>query len=152
MKSKKNVFIQISSDFKPKAWNKRTEHTLCMIKPYAQLVKGGGHASILLTFLCNFTILATQRGGAMAQCPPLNTALAVGLFQCSLLKMVQCLYFHIFILNTIVSSALLKLRLCKNLYSKSFLNGEICVPFSRNQFVVALHYVQFLVAEFVFAL
>ena len=43
---------------------KRTEHALCVIKPYAQLPKGGGgHASILPTFLCNFAILANQRGG-----------------------------------------------------------------------------------------
>ena len=41
-----------------------------MIKRYAQLARGGGgHASILLTFLYNFTVLATQRG-AMAQCSP----------------------------------------------------------------------------------
>ena len=56
------------------------------------------------------------------------------------------------LLNTIVCSALLKLRLCKNLYSKTFLNSEICVRFSSNQFVVALYYFQFLVAEFVLAL
>ena len=38
------------------------------------LQRGEGHASILLTFLCNFAILATQRG-AMAQRSPLNTPL-----------------------------------------------------------------------------
>ena len=56
------------------------------------------------------------------------------------------------LLTTIVCSALLKLRLCKNLYSKIFLKSEICVRFSSNQLVVALYYFQFLVAEFVFAL
>ena len=50
--------------------------------------------------------------------------------------MVQCLYFHIFIFNTIACSALLKLRLCKNLHSKTLLNTEICVRFSSNQIVV----------------
>ena len=30
----------------------------------------GGHASILLTFLCNFAILATQRGGHGPMAPP----------------------------------------------------------------------------------
>ena len=35
---------------------------------------------------------------------------------------------------------------------KKFLNSEICVRFSSNQFVVAQYYFQFLVAEFVFAL
>ena len=39
-------------------------------KPDTQLAKGEGHASILLTFLCNFAILATQRGATMAQWPP----------------------------------------------------------------------------------
>ena len=35
----------------------------------------GGHASILLTFLCNFAILATQRGGPWPNAPPPNTPL-----------------------------------------------------------------------------
>ena len=39
--------------------------------------KGGGHASILLSFLYKFAILATQK--AMAQCPPLNTPQSVKL-------------------------------------------------------------------------
>ena len=34
------------------------------------LQRGGGHASILLTLLCNFAILATQRGGPLGQWPP----------------------------------------------------------------------------------
>ena len=52
-------------------------------KPDAQLAKGGGgggHASILLTFLCNFAILATQRGGPWPNGPlkyaPGNTCTA----------------------------------------------------------------------------
>ena len=58
-KKKKKVFTQISSH---------------VFEPYLQtlmpnLQRGGAHASILLTFLCNFAILATQRG-AMAQWPP----------------------------------------------------------------------------------
>ena len=68
MKSKKKrsslkfrpIFHPKSGDFEPKA----------------QLAKGGGHASILLTFLCNFAILATQRGGHGSM-PPLNTPLFV---------------------------------------------------------------------------
>ena len=58
----------------------------------------------------------------------------------------------VFVLNTIVCSALFKLRLCKHLYSKTLLNSEIHERFSSNQFVVALYYFQFLVAEFMFAL
>ena len=41
-----------------------------MIKPYAQLAKEGGHAAILHTILCNYTILATQRGEAWSNGPP----------------------------------------------------------------------------------
>ena len=43
---------------------------------------------------------------------------AVGLFQCSLAE--DGVMFVLFILNTIVCNTLLKLRLCKNLYSKTF--------------------------------
>ena len=79
MKSKKKVFTQIWSDFSPKRGCKPKANTqniaLCVIKAYAQLAQGGGHAAILHTILCNYAILPTQRG-AMAQFPPpLNTAL-----------------------------------------------------------------------------
>ena len=77
---------------------------------------------------------------------------AVGLFQGSLAEDGTMFVLSYFLLNTIVCSALFKLRLCKNLHSKTFLNTEICVRFSSNQFVVALYYFQFLVVEFVFAL
>ena len=44
-------------------------------KPDAQLAKGEGHASILLTLLCNVAILATQRGGGHGpMAPPPNYA------------------------------------------------------------------------------
>ena len=79
VKSKKKVFTQIWSEFSPKRGckPKRNEQNIafCVIKPYAQLAKGG-HAAILHTILCNYTILATQRG-LMAQWPPLNTPLDV---------------------------------------------------------------------------
>ena len=62
-KTKKKVFTQISShfspnsgDFEPKAW--------------CPTCKGGWHASILLTFLCNYAILATQSGGHGPMAPP----------------------------------------------------------------------------------
>ena len=49
---------------------------LCVIKPYAQLAKGGGGlAAILHTILCNYTILAIQKGGHGPKAPPLNTPL-----------------------------------------------------------------------------
>ena len=35
-----------------------------------KLQRGGGHATILHTGYANYTILATQRGGGMAQWPP----------------------------------------------------------------------------------
>ena len=78
--------------------------------------------------------------------------IAVGLFQCSSVEDGTMFLLSFFVLNTIVCSALFELLLCKNLYSKAFLNSEICVRFSSNQFVVALYYFQFFVAEFVFAL
>ena len=48
------IFRPKSGDCEPKAW--------------CPTCKGEGHASTLLTFLCNFAILATQRGGSIA--PP----------------------------------------------------------------------------------
>ena len=73
-KKKKKVFAKIQSDFsaeirnskvfsaqnqKPKNFSELTQ--ISCRKPDAQLTKGGGgHASILLTLLCNFAILATQ--------------------------------------------------------------------------------------------
>ena len=50
------IFSPKSGDFEPKA--------LC------PTCKGVGHASILLTFLCNYAILATQRGGYVPMSPP----------------------------------------------------------------------------------
>ena len=52
--------------------------------------------------------------------------------------MVQCLYFHVFVLNTIVYSALLKLRLCKNLYSKTFLIANLCALLQQSIFSCAV--------------
>ena len=46
------------------------DQTLC-----PTCIGGGGHASILLTFLCNFAILATQRGGNGTMALPLYTPL-----------------------------------------------------------------------------
>ena len=79
--------------------------------------------------------------------------IAVGLFQSSLAEDgIPCLYFDISVLNTIVCSALFKLRLCKNLYSKTFKDSEICLRSSSSPFAVGLYRFQFLVAEFMFAL
>ena len=57
-------FAQNHLNFQPKAWCPTYKG-------------GGGHASILLTFLCNFAILANQRSA------PLNTPLIM-----------VCLYYH----------------------------------------------------------
>ena len=53
------IFRPKSGDFEPKAW--------C---PTCKGGGGGGHASILLTFLCNFAILPTQRGGSHGPMAP----------------------------------------------------------------------------------
>ena len=68
-KKKKKVFTQGPSRFSSELTQISSQ------KPDAQLTKGGGHASILLTLLCNFAILATQRGGHGTMVPPLNTPL-----------------------------------------------------------------------------
>ena len=62
-KKKKKVFTQGPSRFSPELT------PISSRKPDAQLTKGG-HASILLTLLCNFAILATQRGGPWHNAPP----------------------------------------------------------------------------------
>ena len=66
-KKKKKVFTQGPSRFSPELTQISSQKPESLM---ANLPRGGGHASILLTLLCNFAILATQRGGAMAQWPP----------------------------------------------------------------------------------
>ena len=79
-KKKKKVFIQISSDFSPKSeyWpgKKRTEHTLFVIKAYAQLPRGG--ASMPQFCLLFYAILQSWQpkgGGPWHNAPPLHTPL-----------------------------------------------------------------------------
>ena len=88
-KKKKKVFAKIQSDFSAEIRNSKLFSTQNQViskkkknrfspeltqissrKPDAQFTKGGGHASILLTLLCNFAILATQRGGPWHNGPP----------------------------------------------------------------------------------
>ena len=57
-----------------KAYRKRTEHSLCMIKPYAQLAEGGPCLNFAY-FSMQFCNPGDPKGGAMAQWPPLNTPL-----------------------------------------------------------------------------
>ena len=82
---KKKVFTQISSDFKPKRGCKPRRNAQNIPFVWSNLMPNlqrGGHASFLHTILCNYTILATQRGGHGAMPPPLNTPLV----------MMQCFY------------------------------------------------------------
>ena len=53
-----------------------TEHTLCVIKAYAQLAKGRAVPQFCILF---YAVLQSWRpkGGAIAQCPPLNTPLVI---------------------------------------------------------------------------
>ena len=66
-KKKKKVFTQGPSRFSPELTQISSQKPESLMP---NLQRGGGHASILLTLLCNFAILATQRGGAMAQWSP----------------------------------------------------------------------------------
>ena len=97
-KTKKKVFTQILSHFSPKIrWRAKKKRSSLKFRPIfrpnsgeeqkkrsslkiswfqaqSQMPNlqrgGGGHASILLTFLCNFAILATQRGRPWPNGPP----------------------------------------------------------------------------------
>ena len=71
-KKKKMVFTQGPPRFSPELTQISSQ------KPESLMpnLQRGGHASILLTLLCNFAILATQRGGPWPNGPPLNTPLA----------------------------------------------------------------------------
>ena len=72
-KKKKKVFTQGPSRFSPEL----TQISSQKLESLMPNLQRGGHASILLTLLCNFAILATQRGGPWPNGPPLNTPLAL---------------------------------------------------------------------------
>ena len=63
---KKKVFTQGPSRFSSELTQISSQ------KPESMMpnLQRGGHASILLTLLCNFAILATQRGGHGPMAPP----------------------------------------------------------------------------------
>ena len=48
-----------------------------MLKPSAQVTKGGTVPQFCIQFYANYTILATQRGGHGPMPPPLNTPLGI---------------------------------------------------------------------------
>ena len=49
---------------------KKSSPTASVLKPSAQVTKGGGMPQFCILFYANYTILATERGEAMAQWPP----------------------------------------------------------------------------------
>ena len=58
---------------------KRSSLTVSVPKPSPQVTKGGGGMpQFCILFNANYTILATQRGGAWPNGPPLNTPLKAG--------------------------------------------------------------------------
>ena len=71
-KKKKRSLLKVRPVFHPNS----LKFPAKSLKAWCPTYKGGGHASILLTLLCNFAILATQRGGPRPNGPPLNTPLA----------------------------------------------------------------------------
>ena len=70
MKSKKKEGLHSNFvRFFAQAWKKRTEHTLYVIKPYAQLPKGGLGLNFAYFFM-QFYNPGDPKWGAKAQCPP----------------------------------------------------------------------------------
>ena len=83
MKNKRKIFsLRISPFFCPKL-RENKKKVFCQIlsvfvlKLSAQVTKGGAMPQFYMLFYANYTILATQREGAMAPWPPLNTPLSV---------------------------------------------------------------------------
>ena len=70
-KKKKRSLLKVRPVFHPNS----LKFPAKSLKAWCPTYKGGGHASILLTLLCNFAILATQREGPWPNGPPLNTPL-----------------------------------------------------------------------------
>ena len=70
-KQKKSSLLKVRPVFHPNSLKFPAKSQ----KAWCPTYKGGGHASILLTLLCNFAILATQGGGHGPMAPPLNTPL-----------------------------------------------------------------------------
>ena len=67
-------FVRFFAQTWVQACKKCTEHTLCVIKPYAQLTKGGPCLNFAY-FSMQFYNPGDPKGETMAQCPPLNTPL-----------------------------------------------------------------------------
>ena len=65
-KKKKRSLLKVRPVFHPNS----LKFPAKSLKAWCPTYKGGGHASILLTLLCNFAILATQRGGHGSMAPP----------------------------------------------------------------------------------
>ena len=68
-KKKKKGLTEIYSDFKPKAQKKRTEHTLCVTKPYAKLAKGGPYLNFAY-FSIQFYNPGHPKGGGRGTMSP----------------------------------------------------------------------------------
>ena len=54
---------------------KRSSPTVFVLKPFAQVTKGGAMPQFCILIYANYTILATQKGGHGPMAPPLNTPL-----------------------------------------------------------------------------
>ena len=67
---KKKVFPQIWSDFLFKTKKKHSEHSFCVIKPYAQLAKGGAMPQFCLLFSANLQSWWPKGGAPWHNAPP----------------------------------------------------------------------------------
>ena len=63
------------SNFSPKVKMKRTTHALCVIKPHAQLAKGGAMPQFFLLFYAILQSWRPKGGSHGTMAPPLNTPL-----------------------------------------------------------------------------
>ena len=132
---KKGLYSHLVRFFAQNLEETHRKNSLCKITPYAQLAKGGGggggHASILLTFLCNFAILATQRGG-MAQWPFPKYALVnnqLSYFQkiCKFCSAVNTLsLFHSDLCQKNILNKIIRF-ICKASYTFAKLRNIVCI-------------------------
>ena len=68
-KKKKKVFTRIYSSFLSAGQKQRSLPTICMLKAFAQLTKGGGHFAILHTYLGKLYYPGDPKGGPWPNAP-----------------------------------------------------------------------------------
>ena len=93
---KKRSSLKFSPVFGPKlgaGQKQRSSHTVCVLKPFAQLTKEGPMPQFCILFYAKCTILATQR--VYGTMPPPNTPLGASVFLTSVGVYLTDIYFDI---------------------------------------------------------